>query len=52
MKVITVTVEDRDGKEISTLETCDEQAAEKAIKYFRARNPDALIVRSEREATS
>lgn len=52
MKVYTVTVEDRDGNVLKTVETCDGQEAEAAINSARSKNPDAMITRTEREAQS
>lgn len=52
MKVITVTVEDRDGEVLATSEFTDPQQAAQAEAQVRACYPDALIVRTEQEATS
>lgn len=52
MKLIVVTVEDRQGNVLKTIRTCDEQEAEAAINGARTRNPDALITRTEQEPAS
>lgn len=52
MKVYTVTVEDRDGNQISSIRTCDIHEAEAVINEAKVANPNAMIVRTEGEATS
>jgi hypothetical protein len=51
VKVFTVTVEDRDGRETTAVETRDEQAAEAAVNAAKAADPNAMITRTEREVS-